>query len=193
MTAATVRRVWLLAFVAAVIVGAALTSRGEDGTAATQQSSSTASSGTGPTEAPCSSGGEGTTRVDARYDVVLGPLVLLGGRRWAAWRPDAFNRHGYKIPVTLPEGVRATLSVPASLRGRVGLVFTLAAQDRVLGRGVRGADVSVRFSACPARDVPGRTGWPGGLVVDRPRCATLVVQLAEGRSVRRRVPLGRRC
>jgi hypothetical protein len=187
-----VRSVRRLAFLAAVVAVAIVLSESDGGTAATRRASA-ASPGSRAAEAPCSSGGEGTTRVSVKHDVVFGPLVLLGGRRWAAWTPDAFDRHGYKIPVTLPQGVRATLSVPATLRGRVGLVFTLATQDRVFREGVRGADTSVRFTACPAGDVPGRTGWPGGLVVDRPRCATLVVKLANGHSVRRRVPLGRRC
>jgi len=145
------------------------------------------------TEAPCSQGGTGATRVNRAHDRVLGPLVLLGGRRWAASRPNAFDRHGFKIPVTLPEGARATLSVPRSLRGRVGLVFSLETQDRVLRRGVRGADTAVRFTACSRGEQPGRTGWPGGLVVDRPRCATLTVKFAGEAPVRRRVPLGRRC
>jgi hypothetical protein len=125
--------------------------------------------------------------------VTLGPLVLIGGRRWGTIKPDAFNRHGYKVPVTLPDGLRATLSVPAALRDRVGLVFSHAAQDRVENTGVRGADRSVRFTACPARGEPGRTGWPGGLAVQRPRCVTLVVKVSGGPPVRRRVPLGRRC
>jgi hypothetical protein len=119
--------------------------------------------------------------------------VLIGGRRWADRRPDAFNRHGFKMPVTLPQGARAKLMVPVAMRRRVGLVFSYAAQDRAQRRGVRGADSSVRFTACPAEGDGGRTGWPGGLVVDRPRCVTLVVKVSGGSSVRRRVPLGRHC
>jgi len=145
------------------------------------------------TEASCATGGTATTRVSAKRDAVLGPLVLIGGRGWATAKPDAFNRRGYKVPATLPLGVRATLSVPAAMRGHVGLVFSLATQDRVVKGGVRKADVSVRFSACPASGEPGRTGWPGGLVVDRPRCVTLVVKVSGSTALRRRVPLGRRC
>lgn len=144
-------------------------------------------------EASCSDGGVATTRVRSADDVALGPLVLLGGRAWRTAKPDAFNRQGYKIPVTLPEDGRATLSVPTALRGRVALVYTLKAQDRVWGEGVRGGDVAVRFTACPSDGKPGRTGWAGGLVVDRPRCVTLVATPSTGKPVRRRVPLGRRC
>lgn len=86
------------------------------------------------TDAPCSSGGQSAaTRASSRRDVVLGPLVLLGGGEWAASEPDAFNGHGYKVPVTLPGGLQATLSVPKSLRGRVGLVFSMPAQGVLSG------------------------------------------------------------
>jgi hypothetical protein len=114
-------------------------------------------------EATCGAGGAGTTEVVQKRDAVVGSLVLLGARQTARQRPDAFNRHGYKIPVTLPEGTTATLSVPVRLIGHVGLVFSLQTQDRVWRGGVRGADTTVRFTACQPADVS------------------------------RRVPLGRRC
>jgi hypothetical protein len=131
--------------------------------------------------------------VSSSRDVEIGPLVLLGGQRWATSKPNAFNRHGYKVPVTLPEGLKATLSVPAAMRGHVGLVYSQAAQGRVEKKGVRGADVSVRFAACPIEGQPGKTGWAGGIVVDRPRCATLKVEVVGGGGALARVPLGRRC
>jgi hypothetical protein len=142
---------------------------------------------------PCDAGGIGTGAVVRVADVVIGPLVLLGARRTTWHRPDAFNDNGYKVPVTLPEGVTATLSVPKRLRGRVGLVFSHATQDRVRRYGARMADSAVTFSACQPSAELGRTGWPGGLAVDRRRCATLVVKVAGEPAVSRRVPLGRRC
>jgi hypothetical protein len=142
---------------------------------------------------PCDAGSIGTGAVVQTRDVVIGPVVLLGARRTTWHRPDAFNDHGYKVPVTLPEGVTATLSVPKRLKGRVGLVFSHATQDRVARYGARMADSAVRFSACQPNGEPGRTGWPGGLAVDRRRCATLVVKVAGEPAVSRRVPLGRRC
>jgi len=188
-----VRALGLLVFIVAAAGGAIVLSGGKDDSGRTR-SPHAAGGAKDLTDAPCSSGGQSAaTRASSRRDVVLGPLVLLGGGEWAASEPDAFNGHGYKVPVTLPGGVQATLSVPKSLRGRVGLVFSMPAQDRVVRRGVRGADASVRFTACPAAGAPRRTGWAGGLVVDRRRCATLVVTVAGGSSVRRRVPLGRRC
>ena len=143
--------------------------------------------------ASCASGSPGASTTIGERDLAIGPLVLIGGRRWGRARRDAFDGHGYKIPATLPDGATATLSVPRALHGHVGLVYSQAAQARVFDRGVRGADSSVRFTACPAGSVSGRTGWGGGLVVDRPRCATLVVRVPGERPVRRRVPLGRRC
>lgn len=110
------------------------------------------------TAATCDQGGRATTRVVAGRDAVLGPLVLIGAHPNARHRPDAFDGHGYKIPVTLPRGTTATLSVPRELRSRVGLVFSSSTQDRVRSGGVRAADAAVRFEACPASGRPGRTG-----------------------------------
>lgn len=143
-------------------------------------------------QANCATGGMGATRVVHSRDEVLGPLVLLGARQTTR-EPDAFGGRGYKVPVTLARGMSATLSVSRSKRDRVGLVFTRAAQSRVLRVGVRGADSAVRFEACAAAERAGRTGWPGGFVVDRPRCATLVLKVEGRPAVRRRVSLGRRC
>jgi len=190
----TPRTAWLLlTFAVLVVAGIPSVSAVGRETGTAPPSRAAAGAGAGKATASCSRGGVGTTLVSSARDVVLGPLVLIGGRRWARIKPNAFGRQGYKVPVTLPDGVQATLSVPRSMRRRVGLVFTYAAQDRVETRGVRGADTSVRFTACSAEGTPSRTGWPGGLVVDRARCVSLVVKVAGGPSVRRRLPLGRRC
>lgn len=146
-----------------------------------------------PAEVTCDPVGEGTTTVVSKRDGVIGPLVLLGARQTPRRRPDAFDRQGYKVPVTLPEGMTATLVVPESLRDHVGLVFSPRAQDAVLESGMRGADSAVRFTACEPDGEPGRSGWPGGIVVDGPRCATLLVQVSGDAAARRQVPLGRRC
>jgi hypothetical protein len=143
---------------------------------------------------PARSCREGTTAADtvARRDVRLGPLTIMFARRTPREKRDAFDRQGWKLPVTLREGETATLSVPRRLRGRVGLVFTQRAQARVWRRGTRGADARVTFHACAGDGAP--TGWPGGIVVDRRRCATLRVRVAgAAEPIRRRVPLGRRC
>jgi hypothetical protein len=86
-----------------------------------------------------------------------------------------FDHRGWKLPVTLAPGKTATLSVP---RG-AGLMFTGREQRRLT------------FEAC---DEPPATAWPGGIVVDRRRCATLRLKVAgRARPIRRRVPLGKRC
>lgn len=146
-----------------------------------------------PAQATCDPISEGTTTVVPGRDAVVGPLVLIGARQTPRRRPDAFDGQGYKIPATLPEGMTATLLVPKPLGGRVGLVFSRRAQDAVLESGTRGADSAVRFTACEPDGEPGRSGWPGGVVVDRPRCATLIVQVPGEAPEPRRVSLGRRC
>lgn len=141
----------------------------------------------------CRDGGPGTGPVKGR-DVRMGPLTVLFARRTVRDRRNAFNGRGWKLPVTLLADATATLSVPPRLRGRVGLVFTWRTQSRVLRRGVRAADSKVTFEACAGEDAPARTGWPGGIVVDRRRCATLRVQVAgAAERIERRVPLGKRC
>jgi hypothetical protein len=140
----------------------------------------------------CRDGGPGAGPVKGR-DVEMGALTILFARRTVRDPRDAFNGHGWKLPVTLLVGETATLSVPRRLRGRVGLVFSHATQSRVWRRGVA-ADSKVSFDACAGEDAPARTGWPGGIVVDRRRCATLRVRLAgAAEPVERRVPLGKRC
>ncbi len=141
----------------------------------------------------CRDGGRGAAPVKGR-DVEIGPLTILFARRTLRDPRDAFNGHGWKLPVTLVADAKAQLVVPPELRSRVGFVFTLKTQSRVWHRGVRAADSRVSFEACAGEDAPARTGWPGGLVVDRRLCATLRLQLAgAAEPIERRVPLGKRC
>jgi len=144
-------------------------------------------------EVSCREGGPGAAPAKGR-DVQAGPLSILFARRTPREPRDAFNGHGWKLPVTLLSDETATLSVPRRLRRRVGLVFKRETQSRVLRRGVRAADSRVRFVACAGEHAPARTGWPGGIVVDRRRCATLRIQVAGAvEPIERRVPLGKRC
>jgi len=141
----------------------------------------------------CRDGGPAAAPVKGS-DLEIGPLTIKAARRTVRGPRDAFNGNGWKLPVTLPSAATATLSVPSRLRGRVGLVFRLKTQSRVLRRGVRAADSRLSFKACAGEDAPARTGWPGGIVVDRRRCATLRVRVAGGgEPIERRVPLGKRC
>jgi hypothetical protein len=141
--------------------------------------------------APCATGVAVTAPVSAAGDAVLGPLVLVDARRTIDERPTG-RLLGYKVPVTLPTGATATLSVAPASRGHVGLVFTQSAKARVFDEGLAGADRAVTFRACGRIGATARTGWPGLFVVDRPRCAVLAVTIGRV-SVSHRVPLGRRC
>ena len=180
----------LVALFVTAAVGYVVLSGSDDDGAGTEPSARAAAAGA---QATCATGGPGSTRVSSRNDAVLGPLVLIGARYAGSRPPDAFGGRGYKIPVTLPKGLSATLSVPRGARRQVGLVFSLDTQDRAIERGVKGADHSVRFTACPGEGAAQRTGWTGGFVVDRRRCAALVLTVASRRPKRHRVPLGRRC
>jgi hypothetical protein len=154
---------------------------------------SAAASGAATPVLSCRQGGPGAERV-TDSDVRLGPLAIVFARRTVGVPPNAFEGLGWKVPVTLRAGRKATLSVPRRLRGRVGLVFTFGAQRRVSRRGVTAADSKLTFEACAGDDAPVRTGWPGGIVVDHPRCARLRVRLpGAAEPIERRVPLGRRC
>ena len=153
-------------------------------------------------EVGCAAGGPAPQRV-RRGDLPFGPFALIGidesgvrpGHRQAGVRraPDAFGGHGYKVPVSLPNGTSAVLSIPRFERGRLGLVFTQEAQRRVLQDGVAGADHAVRFTACPPDGDSSRTGWPGGFVVDKPHCGTITVNPNVSPTRNFGVPLGRAC
>lgn len=186
------RRAGLLLAVVAVAAAGYVVLIGDEG--GDSEESRSRSAPAPEAQATCQTGGFGVPAARP-LDAVLGPMVLLGGRNHETRPPDAFDGHGYKIPVTLPEGTAATLSVPPAQHSRVGLVFSLDTQRRVQARGVAGADRAVRFTACPAEGAASRrTGWGGGFVVDRRRCATLVLTVAGGDAPERhRVPLGRPC
>jgi hypothetical protein len=141
----------------------------------------------------CAGGGRGAAPASGR-DVELGPLAILFARRTPRERRHAFDGSGWKLPVSLSRSGIVTLSVPERLRGRVGLVYTLETQSRVARHGVEAADERVTFVACTGDGAPTRTGWPGGIVTDRRRCARLRAEVAgEPEPIVRRVPLGRRC
>ncbi len=138
-----------------------------------------------------------------RGDLPVGPFVLMGiddsdvrprhGHAGIDRPPDAFDGHGYKVPVSLPNGTSAVLSIPRFERGRLGLVFTQQAQRQVLRDGVADADQAIRFTACPRGRASGRTAWPGGFVIDDPHCATVTVNPARSPTRNFGLPLGRAC
>ena len=153
-------------------------------------------------ELGCAEGGPAPDRA-RRGDLPYGPFVLIGIDEGAlsprrpqagiARPPDAFGRHGYKIPVSLPNGTSAVLAIPRFERGRLGLAFTPRAQRRAVRDGVDGTDLAIRFTACPRVRASGRTGWPGGFVVDKPHCATVTVDPDRSPTTNFGLPLGRAC
>ncbi len=188
----TVRSAGTLALLAVVGVVGFLVFSGSDESGSGEAGAPRAEGPADVAEATCETAVRGgPPQVAGKNDVALDLLILVGARYVGSRRPDAFSGHGYKLPVALPASATATLSVPRGLRGRVGLVYSLDTQDRVAAGGVRAADTAVRFTSCPDTGVP--TGWPGGLVVDRPRCATLVVKVGDRPQKRSRVALGQPC
>lgn len=183
----------LLAVVVTAVVAVAMVSREDNDPAATTRSAALVNAIDDVVDVQCGQAVRSRGAGPPKSNAQLGPLTLVGGKLWARSRPEAFNGHGFKIPASLPDGMVATLAVPEFMRGRVGLVFTLATQDGVSTAGVLAADTAVRFTACPTGGRTRRSGWPGGIVVERPMCATLVVTVAGEEPVRRRIPLGRRC
>lgn len=185
--------VWLL--------GAVIAACGDESPPAAEVPADLAADGA-TVEVSCAEGGPSPER-RGRGDLPVGPFVLIGidesgvrpGHRQAGIDrpPDAFGRHGYKVPVSLPNGTSAVLSIPRFERGRLGLVFTHKAQRRVLRGGVAGADRAIRFTACPRGGTSGRTGWPGGFVVDEPHCATVTVNPGRSPTQNFGLPLGRAC
>ena len=146
-----------------------------------------------PALAPCEAGGTGSSVVRPD-DVAVGPLILMSARDARSHPPDAFGGLGYKIPATLPAGTVATLSVPRALRPHVRLVYSRSVQDGVHETGIGAGSRAVRFAACAAGAPDARTGWTGGILVDRPRCVTLRIRVdGESAATSHRVPLGRRC
>lgn len=178
-------RIVLASVLALIAIGCAAGSDRSEGAAPATAAAATA--------VPCDSGASEGAGV-GRRDVVIGPLALVAARNNADRRRTAFGGHGYKIPATLPVGQIATLKVPPRWHGKVGLIFTQADQARAWEKGVRGAPRAVRFTACANPEAGTRSGWPGGIVVDRPRCPMLVVRVVgSSERHRARVPLGRRC
>ncbi|MDA0167957.1 hypothetical protein OJ998_02575 [Solirubrobacter taibaiensis] len=138
---------------------------------------------------------------DRRRDVVAGSVSIVGANRLSGRKPPANGRSWVlKQPVIIRAGAPVVIRVAARDRRYVALEFdpdAFSEQNRTVEDGLS----SVRFHACPPdtkRFSDGKplgewTGYPGGLIVARPRCVTLEF-LEEGKpTVRRRVGIGRRC
>lgn len=123
-------------------------------------------------------------------DAVVGPLAILDTGALIDQPPPAFQGLGYKLPITLAHGRTVTVTIGRADRRHARLVFRPAAVRAVDREGITGGDAAIRLRPCGARRGSGRAGWPGGFVVDEPRCVRVRVDVAGGPVHRGRVPVG---
>jgi hypothetical protein len=132
-------------------------------------------------------------------NLVVGPLVLVGGRAYSS--PDVIARFGgQKYPAVVLAGHRVTVELPQGVR-RSSLLyaddhFELPDGERTVADGHR----VVTFAACAgergasAYDRREATFWSGFVLSTVPRCLTLRIWVDAERTPRRaRIPLGKRC
>lgn len=125
-----------------------------------------------------------------RHDLVVGPALMRGARRYSRERPSTFEprrgRDGVaKIGVVIRRNTRLVLSIDPRDRKIAGLTYTAG------GRGVErvaDANAAVRFRSC-FRDAP--SGFPGGIVVSGPSCVRVRLAVNGQPPVTRKVELGR--
>ncbi|MDA0181641.1 hypothetical protein OJ997_15150 [Solirubrobacter phytolaccae] len=138
---------------------------------------------------------EDVAKPDAKRDLVVGRLTVLNVVAADRELPSYKSRDRYliKTPVIIRTGAPVVVRVAKRDRRHVALNFNASEQRR--------GQHSVRFHPCPPdteRFSDGKplgewTAYPGGLILQRPRCVTLEF-LEEGKpTVRRRVALGKRC
>jgi hypothetical protein len=116
----------------------------------------------------------------ARRNLVVGPLVLVGGADFTT--PSVIRGvGGQKFPVLVRADHRATLVVPQEARAFAGLGYGPLPQGEIT---LQEAHKQVTFVACPANEpsfsMPGQnvgptTFWSGFVVVDEPHCVPLDV------------------
>jgi hypothetical protein len=118
--------------------------------------------------------GRGKRRIpDPESDLIAGPFAIRGVEDpyWAG-RPELFERRpsdryvGFKNGALLKAGNVVTVTVPRSERPHMKLDYGIS----------KPAAFAVRFKACPRRHNP-RTGFPGGFLVDGPRCLSLRIRV----------------
>jgi hypothetical protein len=116
----------------------------------------------------------------ARRNIVVGPLVLVGG---ADFTPPSVVRSvmGQKYPVLVRAEHRATLVIPEEARAFAGLGYGPLPQGEIT---LKEAHKQVTFVACPADEpsysLPGTTVgattfWSGFVVAHEPHCVPLDV------------------
>jgi hypothetical protein len=130
-------------------------------------------------------------------NLVVGPLVLIGGAYTPASTVRKFG--GNKFPLLVKAGHTVTVRLPPSARAVAGLAYGPLPQGRQVT--VRDAHQAVTFVACrpggPAdssADAIAVTFWSGGVAARAPACVALEVYVDREPSPRHvGLPLGRRC
>ena len=142
---------------------------------------------------------------DARFpksarDLVVGPLVLVGGRQYSP--PDVIARFGgQKYPAVVLAGHGVTVELPRSVQRSTSLLYADDEYRLPAGeRKVRDGHRVVAFRACPPErahssyDGHKATFWSGFVITDVPRCLALRVWVDTEPTPRRaRIALGKRC
>jgi hypothetical protein len=135
------------------------------------------------------------------HDVVVGPLVLVGGRAYSS--PEVIaTSGGQKYPAVVLAGHRVTLELPRAVRRSTSLLYAddhwrLPDGERAVAAGHR----VVEFRACPAgrgggSSYDGHTATfrSGFVLTTVPRCLKLRIWVDDERTPRQaRIPLGKRC
>jgi hypothetical protein len=108
-------------------------------------------------------------------DLTVGPLTWPGLKAWAGGDPAHYGDPAsgdYKVGVTVLAGRTATVTVPATARGQLGLNYGQAYHYTPAAE--------VTFVACPAAD----TTYVGGFHLTGRGCVPLDVQVGESAPTR---------
>jgi hypothetical protein len=150
---------------------------------------------TGP-RADCStqSGADFSRAFTAPENLVVGPLVLIGG----AYTPPAVVRRfgGQKFPLLVMAGHTVTITLPVAVRAFAGLAYGPLPEGPTR---LRDAHRAVTFVACSSdrtistADGAAVTFWSGAVLTRRPACLPLEIAIDGGEPQRVGLALGRRC
>lgn len=150
-----------------------------------------------------SGNGAGSSQFKNRWNLVVGPLAMMGAAANPGYYSDSFG--GNKFPLLVWGGHRVTVELSRQTRRGASLFYGRFPKGL---RDYRDGYRVVTFIACRRGEVPGSPsdlgsiadGWPvsfwsGGVLVRSPRCVPLLIWVDDEPSPRRAViHLGvRRC
>lgn len=133
-------------------------------------------------------------------DLVVGPLVLVGGRRYTP--PEGVARFGgQKYPALVRAGHRVVVEIVRADSATASLLYADRSHGGPAGeRRVADGDRAVDFRACSSERAGSSYGgraatfWSGFILASKPRCVHLRIWTDGARTPRHaRVALGRRC